>query len=101
MPSIARGTIPRRVLLVIILAVGAAACTVRIRPTTIVVPQDADAQKCWRECEQIKQICLGKCRGNLFSYGAVQQCVEACAASRDRCLLGCPGAVDAGTPQSP
>lgn len=83
-----------------ILAFSAAACSVRIRPTTVSVPQTPEGQKCWRECEQIKQTCLGKCQGNLFSYGAVQQCVEACAVSRDQCLLGCPGAVDSHTPQS-
>lgn len=89
-----------RVSLLAMLAVTAAGCAIQIRPTTVSVPQTPEAQKCWRECEQIKETCLGKCRARgLINYGVVKRCVEACADNRDQCLRGCPGAVDAQAQQ--
>ena len=83
--------------LVAIALVVAARCggAIRIRPTTVTVPNTPEAQACWRQCEQIKATCLNGCRGSVFQYAAVQACVDSCADNRDQCYLGCPGAVAA------
>jgi hypothetical protein len=74
---------------------------IKIRPTTIAVPDTPDAQACWRQCTQITASCIPGCSAQgPGAVAAVQQCMDSCANTRDKCLRTCPGAKDTGAPVS-
>ena len=53
-----------------------AGCTIKIPPSTVTVPNTPEAQAGWRECQQIKQVCLNGCQDSLIEYNAVHTCVN-------------------------
>ena len=85
---------PCKALLCAAIVLLASGCTIQMKPTTVVIADTPEAKACWRECEQITQTCLPKCRGGLLMAGAVSRCVKSCERSRDQCLMTCPGSTD-------